>query len=1258
MGTQMDDREELDRTAEIVSGDIYLQMDEKAEAGMADMLARAVRTRKGKIVLQEGAATPLDQVRAVLIREGAVQRSFVSNASTREPRGCREQRYCPLSEAQHSCVLRRRSCSSVIIRPACDTPALQAMFPDDEILGLKAWVWDCPHRPQGSLLSVIGFVWLPKCEQRPYEVAVEGRLFLNNEGGNAFRRPGNALRAPLFERLDPVSLRTREKLRDWSDYLEWRSHLLMATKVGIRFLAARIDVPRRNLVFTVIAESCEAFNANRFWERHEPVYACGRDNSNDAWIYRERTFDECKAAHVKKDYGVELGDYERTTPRDDIRRSFSEVHSDCPWRQPYFADVSFAVDGDLVEKMENELGRSAAPDEVSEFLQHHLKLPKDGFLTLSSVGDEVLISRQRRAIQDFGEMGSNSAPFLSTYLFDISKARVPEKVELPEEFRNQLLNDNQKQAVATILAAPDVALVQGPPGTGKTTVIAEALWQLVKEGKRVLMVSQSGAAVDNALDRLANVPEIRAIRLQKERRNADGPDEGSRYSKANALANFYQTLGDTPRRRLAEWEAQDVRLKELADFRSRLANLADRLDAEDRFAAANDEEFRRTLESVEAAALPVLRAFESLGLKVFVPAYNPDWPLAQRREALKAALQAVQGCERDCLVRLKDDIVRLKGLPGETVMSDADALRVASLRQEAAELQRQMENEPDDAAYDRLSHRHRDLQREIRSVIAAASFDNDVYKRHFQWPIADAQHGRTEILSVLEPLQERLGKLLDEMTATGLRRLEGLLLGLEERIAETRKRRAPFAAQADELLVAAREKFGMPSGTVASSLGWCDAERTRVQATLDETKAERALLEPLYRGWLERLEKPTDSDADRVLPEYVKSCSIVGVTCTSDNRILEQNGFGHFDVVLIDEVSKATPPELLMCMTLAEKAVLVGDHRQLPPLFGDREPLAMEEIMERDEEEGVEESRRVTRANFRKYERMVGASLFKEYFEQAPEAIKCTLWEQYRMHPDVMRLVNDFYDGRLTCGLADPDRVRDHLLGPGVIPWMRSGGHAFWIDSTRDPDGRVFEEEQSGSSKVNRLEVALAVKALKDIDAGLERQAKALGRDIRKTAGVIAFYGHQKRLLRRAVQGLDLKHLSCRVDTVDRFQGQERDYVLVSMTRNKARHYCGTQSSNAYVAKFERINVAFSRARELLLVFGAADMFRDYNVSLPPLLTAGPAKSQPVYRRMIEDLAAHGRLVGTGNLLSSAEWRVSATKSRNNQPFNRKRRFA
>ena len=63
------------------------------------------------------------------------------------------------------------------------------------------------------------------------------------------------------------------------------------------------------------------------------------------------------------------------------------------------------------------------------------------------------------------------------------------------------------------LQAPDLCLIQGPPGTGKTTVIAEAIFQFVRQGDRVLVASQSNDAVDNALERLADTPEIRAIRL-------------------------------------------------------------------------------------------------------------------------------------------------------------------------------------------------------------------------------------------------------------------------------------------------------------------------------------------------------------------------------------------------------------------------------------------------------------------------------------------------------------------------------------------------------------------------------------------------------------------------------------------------------------------------------------------------------------------------------------------------------------------------
>ena len=69
-----------------------------------------------------------------------------------------------------------------------------------------------------------------------------------------------------------------------------------------------------------------------------------------------------------------------------------------------------------------------------------------------------------------------------------------------------------------MVMAPDLCLIQGPPGTGKTTVIAEAIYQLVSEGKRVLLASQSNDAIDNALERLAQSPRIRAIQLVSEYR--------------------------------------------------------------------------------------------------------------------------------------------------------------------------------------------------------------------------------------------------------------------------------------------------------------------------------------------------------------------------------------------------------------------------------------------------------------------------------------------------------------------------------------------------------------------------------------------------------------------------------------------------------------------------------------------------------------------------------------------------------------------
>ena len=70
---------------------------------------------------------------------------------------------------------------------------------------------------------------------------------------------------------------------------------------------------------------------------------------------------------------------------------------------------------------------------------------------------------------------------------------------------------------------------------------------------------------------------------------------------------------------------------------------------------------------------------------------------------------------------------------------------------------------------------------------------------------------------------------------------------------------------------------------------------------------------------------------------------------------IEDKNHINFDVAIIDEVSKATPPELLMSMMSAKKTILVGDHRQLPPVFSEHENTMQELIEQKEDIEIIKE---------------------------------------------------------------------------------------------------------------------------------------------------------------------------------------------------------------------------------------------------------------------------------------------------------------
>lgn len=107
-----------------------------------------------------------------------------------------------------------------------------------------------------------------------------------------------------------------------------------------------------------------------------------------------------------------------------------------------------------------------------------------------------------------------------------------------------------------------------------------------------------------------------------------------------------------------------------------------------------------------------------------------------------------------------------------------------------------------------------------------------------------------------------------------------------------------------------------------------------------------------------------------------------------------------------------------------------------------------------------------------------------------------------------------------------------------------------------------------------------------------------------------------------------LKALDVDVNTVDRFQGKEKQIIITSLV-------CNTRKGNAsqHVASFERINVAFSRAQNLLIIVGAKDLYKGLSVSIPDMDT-GEIKSARIYQNIIDDIAQNGALIAGETLIA------------------------
>lgn len=363
-----------------------------------------------------------------------------------------------------------------------------------------------------------------------------------------------------------------------------------------------------------------------------------------------------------------------------------------------------------------------------------------------------------------------------------------------------------------------------------------------------------------------------------------------------------------------------------------------------------------------------------------------------------------------------------------------------------------------------------------------------------------------------------------------------------------------------------------------------DALSKRVEEIHIE-KERLPITQELQQEWATLLSEANEYDLDEIRKLYVEHANVIGTTCVASARRDFMEEYPTFDVVIIDEVSKATPPELLLPMLKGKKIILVGDHHQLPPLMGQE---TLEELLEES----------ASPAEKRELEKLLKESLFERLFRTLPKQNKTMLGIQYRMHESIMETITPFYEEgnyRLQCGLTDSDAMRDHLIDSQYI---KREDHLLWFDMPNEP--KYFEEQvKGGTSRYNQGELLKVKDLLIDLEAATIR-AKQEGRmkqEDKKSVGVISFYGEQvKRIDRLIGQDLNPQHLHCRTGSVDKFQGMEMDIIILSFVRNH-QHKGG---DIGFAKDYRRLNVALSRARELLIIVGSSEMFtkrtRDANV--------------------------------------------------------------
>ena len=273
----------------------------------------------------------------------------------------------------------------------------------------------------------------------------------------------------------------------------------------------------------------------------------------------------------------------------------------------------------------------------------------------------------------------------------------------------------------------------------------------------------------------------------------------------------------------------------------------------------------------------------------------------------------------------------------------------------------------------------------------------------------------------------------------------------------------------------------------------------------------------------------------------VIACTLVGAA----NRLLDGQKYG---TLFIDEAAQALEAACWIPIRRVSRVILAGDHCQLPP----------------------------TVKSIAALKAGLGKTLMERIVEMKPEVVTL-LKMQYRMNDDIMRFSsNYFYDGQVES--APNVKYRGILDLDVAMEWVNPSENSESLESSEESFKETFIGESFG--RINKDEAELTLNTLQQY---FERIGKQRLLDERIDVGIISPYRAQVQYLRRLLMKREFfkpfrRQIS--INTVDGFQGQERDIIVLSMVRSNDDGQIG------FLRDLRRMNVAITRARMKVIILG------------------------------------------------------------------------